>query len=301
MNLTRFAKYAWGTLVYNVAVVVWGAYVRATGSGAGCGKHWPSCQGAVIPRAPRIETLVEFSHRLSSGLALLAVIGLLVWAFRAHAGRHPARRGAVFSMVFMITEAAVGAGLVLFELVAYNTSLARAIVGAVHLLNTFLLLASLALTAWWASGGRPVQWRGGGGIRRALAIALLGVLLLGMTGAITALGDTIFPSGSLAEGIAQDVSPASHFLVRLRVWHPVLAALVGLYTVVLAGFLSGGQAGSTARQLAQFLFIAVLAQLGAGVINLMLLAPVAMQLIHLLLADVVWIVLVLASAAILSK
>ena len=111
MNLTRFAKYAWGTLAYNVAVVVWGAYVRATGSGAGCGKHWPTCQGAVIPRAPQIETLVEFSHRLTSGLAFLAVLGLFVWAWRAYPKKHIVRTGAALSMGFILLESLVGAGL----------------------------------------------------------------------------------------------------------------------------------------------------------------------------------------------
>ena len=107
-------------LAYNLAVILWGAYVRASGSGAGCGAHWPLCNGEVIPRAPSIATLVEYSHRLTSGLALLGVVALMVWTWRVWGRGHPARRGALLSLIFILTEAAVGAGLVLFELVADN-------------------------------------------------------------------------------------------------------------------------------------------------------------------------------------
>src|SRR5512134_3157490 len=153
MRSRRFATYAWAVLVFNVLVILWGAYVRATGSGAGCGSHWPLCNGQVIPRDAGLTTLVEFSHRLTSGLALVAIVVLLAWTWRACAPGHPARRGAVLSLVFILTEAAVGAGLVLFQLVADNASMARAMFMAAHLVNTFVLLACIALTAWWLSGG----------------------------------------------------------------------------------------------------------------------------------------------------
>ena len=126
MHLTRFAKFAWFVLGLNLLVIVWGAFVRATGSGAGCGSNWPLCNGEVIPQAPAIETIIEFSHRISSGLALIAVVVLLAWAFRAYPRKHPVRLGALLSMILMILEALIGAGLVLLELVAYNVAVARA-------------------------------------------------------------------------------------------------------------------------------------------------------------------------------
>ncbi|HEX5691237.1 MAG TPA: COX15/CtaA family protein, partial [Roseiflexaceae bacterium] len=110
----RFRRYAWGVLGYNLLVIVWGAYVRASGSGAGCGSHWPLCNGTVLPRAPQIETIVELAHRLTSGLALIAVLGLVVWAVRLWPGSHRVRRGAFASLFFIILEALIGAGLVLF-------------------------------------------------------------------------------------------------------------------------------------------------------------------------------------------
>ena len=109
MQLTRFAKFAWFVLIWNVITALWGAFVRATGSGAGCGSHWPLCNGQVVPQAEQVATLVEFSHRIMSGLAMIGVLVLLIWAFRAYPKRHPVRFGAVASAVFIILEALVGA------------------------------------------------------------------------------------------------------------------------------------------------------------------------------------------------
>lgn len=300
MRLSRFAIYAWGVLVYNVAVILWGAYVRASGSGAGCGSHWPVCNGAVIPPSPQFETIVEFSHRLMSGLALLLVLGLAVWAFRAYPKGSPVRLGAILAGVFILGEALIGAGLVLFRLTGQDQSVTRAVSLALHLLNTFLLLGALTLTAWWASGGRPVRLRGQGGLAWAFAGGLLGMTLIGAAGAVTALGDTLFPSSSLAEGFRQDLSPTAHFLVQLRVIHPALAIAVGAYGVVVGSLARVLRRDATTAWLARALATVFVVQLGVGTLNLGLLAPVPMQLIHLFMADLVWVVLVLTAAAALA-
>ncbi len=298
---SRLAQVTWGVLAYNVLVILWGAYVRATGSGAGCGSHWPTCNGEVLPRAPQIETIVEFIHRLTSGAAFLLVVGLLIWAMRSYPKGHRVRKAAGAAMIFMVTESLVGAGLVLFEWVAGNISTARVIVMGVHLLNTHLLLASLALTGWWAAGGQPVTLKGQSkSLVWGLGIALGGVLVLSMAGAVTALGDTLFPAGSLAEGIRQDFSAASHAIVRLRVWHPVIAVLVGLYVVFWAWNLATSQGNPAIKRLAWIEISLFSVQLAAGMVNLILLAPVLMQIIHLLLADLVWIALVLLAAVSLA-
>ena len=297
MTRTRFSTFAWVVLAFNLLVILWGAYVRATGSGAGCGSHWPLCNGVVVPLQPQIETIVEFTHRLTSGLAFLIVLVLVVWAFRAYPRGHPVRLGAMLSMIFIITEALVGAGLVLYGWTAEDQSIGRVISISIHLVNTFLLLATLTLTAWWASGGERIVLRGQGISVWLFVIGFLGVLILGVSGAITALGDTLFPAGSLSEGIAQDFVPTAHFLVRLRVWHPVIAMLNGLYLLFLGGLIYQFRATPRIQRLALILGALFLAQLLAGMINLGLLAPVWMQLVHLLLADLVWIALVLLAAA----
>jgi heme A synthase len=296
MKLTNLAKYAWGVLAYNLVVILWGAYVRATGSGAGCGSHWPLCNGEVIPRAQQLETMIEFTHRLTSGMALLLVAGLLIWALRAYPKGHHVRTGAWLSAFFIITEALVGAGLVLFEWVADDASTGRVISMAVHLINTFLLLASLSLCAWWASGGARLQLDWSAPLLWLFIIGFLGVVVIGVTGAVTALGDTLFPVESLREGLAQDLSPSAHFLVRLRIWHPVIAILVGFYLMFVGGLVYMFREQKNTRRFALGLIGLFLVQLLAGGINLLLLAPVWMQLIHLLLADLVWITLVLLAA-----
>jgi heme A synthase len=300
-RFNRFAKYAWFLLAYDVAVVVWGAYVRATGSGAGCGQHWPLCNGEIIPLAPDTAMLIEFSHRVTSGLTLLLVAGLVIWAFRSYPKGSVVRTGAILAVVFTISEALVGAGLVLFQLVAQNASTERAFSVAMHLTNTFLLLAALTLTALWASGGKPFRLSGHGLSLWFIGLGLLGVLVLGVSGAVTALGDTLFPSSSLTQGLQQDFSPTAQLLIRLRVFHPFLAVGVGVYVILLARawFALSSQPG--VRWPATALTLLVLTQWIAGVINIYLLAPVWMQLLHLFLADVVWVMLVLFAAAILAE
>ena len=300
MKRGRFATYAWGVLAYNLAVIIWGAYVRATSSGDGCGSHWPLCNGEVIPRVPKVQTLIEFTHRITSGLSLILVLLLVVWAFRRYAKGHLVRYGAAVSLFFILTEALIGRGLVIFRLVAGNASVMRALYMSLHLSNTFLLLAALALTAWWAAGGRPLQLNGQPVLTWALAIGLLGLVVLGISGAIAALGDTLFPAKSVAEGLKQDFSPVAHFLVRLRLWHPLLAILTGLYVIFLAVLVSLTRPSPTTAWLARLQGGLFLLQLGVGALNVILLAPVWMQLIHLLIADLVWISFVLCSASALA-
>jgi heme A synthase len=294
----RFAAYAWGVLAFNILVVLWGAYVRASGSGAGCGSHWPLCNGEVMPRSPALATIIEFTHRITSGLALALVAGLVAWAFRAFPKRHPARLGAVLSMAFIVSEALIGAGLVLFEHVAKNASTARAWSLSAHLVNTLTLLACITLTAWWASGGAPVRVRGAAAWSALASLAVL--VLLGVSGALAALGDTLFPARSLAAGLRQDFSPAVHLFVRLRLLHPFLAAAAGSWLLFYAAGQALRQPQAPVRLLAWFVTAAVIGQLLAGVANVLLLAPVWMQIVHLLLADVLWIGLVLLSARRLS-
>ena len=299
MKLTAFAKYAWGLVAFTVLVILWGALVRATGSGAGCGNHWPTCQGELIPQPQSIETVIEFTHRLSSSLAGVLAVGLVVWALRAYPKGHWVRGGAVASLTLMIVEGLLGALLVRFELVAKNDSSIRAVVVAFHLVNTFILLAAVTLTAWWASGGPfPLRVRGQGALSRLLALALVGVLAIGASGAIVALGDTLFPAESFIEGWEQKFDSTAHFLIRLRWVHPAIAIAVSVYVICLMAYY--GWAHPLLKRFAQILIGLVVVQLLAGVVNVLLLAPVWMQLAHLLLADGVWILLVIVSAGLLA-
>jgi heme A synthase len=300
MKLDRFAKYAWLTLAFNLLVIVWGGYVRASGSGAGCGSHWPLCNGEVIPGSPTVKTIVEFSHRLSSGLALLLVAGALVWAFRASSQKRPPIRYAASAMFFMLMEAAIGAGLVLFEMVAENKSIARALWMSAHLVNTFLLVGTLTLMAWAATTGRRLNVRGQGSFNWVFAAATVATLILGVSGAVSALGATLFPVTSLAEGLKQDLSPTAHVLIRLRFFHPLIAVGVSGLLISTAYFARSRRPGNDVKKWATALIALVFVQLGAGAVNLLLHAPIWLQLLHLLLSDLVWIALVLLGCAALQ-
>jgi heme A synthase len=300
-HLAAFAKFAWGLLAYDVLVVLWGAFVRATGSGAGCGRHWPMCNGEVLPRAPRIETLIELSHRASSGIAFLLTGVLLAWALRSYPRGHHVRRGAGAAMLLMVGEAAVGAGLVLFELVAHDASLKRALSVSVHLINTFLLLGVMALTAWWASGGSAPARGGQRVVAWVMGVPLAAMLLVGASGAVTALGDTLFPSASLAAGFHEDFSPTAHLFIRLRAIHPLLAAMTGAAAVVAAGLVRTLRPSRAVRTWSRAASALVAAQVCAGIVSLLSRAPVWMQLVHLFLADCVWIALVLTAGAALGE
>jgi heme A synthase len=301
MKLDRFAKYAWFVLAFNLAVILWGAFVRASGSGAGCGAHWPLCNGEIVPLAPALQTIIEFVHRLSSGTAFLIVVGMVVWARRAYPAGHCVRAGAVASLGGMIAESLAGAGLVLFQWTAFDISLGRIIIMPTHLVITFTLLAALVLTAWWASGGAAVCWNGQGAMRWLLGIGLLATLVTGMAGAVTALGDTVLPVASLTPGHYETLSPAGQLLVALRVWHPLIAIGGGIYLLVLVTMLRAAHTDPWMRRLTGLLSIWVVLELGAGVLNIWLQVPIWMQLTHLWLANLLWITLILLSAVTLAR
>jgi heme A synthase len=294
-----FTRYAWAVLAYNLGVVLWGAFVRATGSGAGCGNHWPLCNGTVAQHSPSAATIIEFTHRVTSGLDLALVALLVVWAFRRFPRQHPVRLGATLSAVFLVTEALIGAALVLLEHVARNASVSRAYSLSTHLVNTLTLLACLTLTAWWSTE-RPAPkgvpspsrvWMAG--------VSLASVVVLAVSGAMAALGDTLFPVTSLAAGLAQDLDPAANIFLRLRLFHPVIAAAVGVWLLFYAVSSASRRPDVSGR--AWTLVALLAAQIVAGVVNVLLLAPVWMQIVHLLLAGLLWITLVLLCAATLKS
>lgn len=298
MSRIRFHHFAWGLLLYTLPAIVWGAYVRASHSGDGCGAHWPLCNGQVVPEAMDAKTWVEYGHRLSTGILLPLSIALVVWAFRAFGKNHPVRIASIFTLFLMCTEGLIGAKLVLHNLVADNVSVSRAIYMAAHLVNTFLLLAALLLTAWWGSGQPFVRLRGRASTVWMMAFATFAVLVLGVSGAVTALGDTLFPARTLNEAVLAAMSPLSHFLVRLRLWHPLLAITLGFGIVLVAARIGRQQRDPLVTLLAGGVGLQYALQLVIGYFNAKWMAPIPMQLVHLLMADLIWLnVLALGAAA----
>lgn len=295
-SMRTLVRFAWLTLAYNIAVILWGAYVRATGSGAGCGNRWPLCDGAVLPRTPQAQTIIEFTHRLTSGLAVIMVSSLLVWCWRRTSKGDWVRYSSFAALLLLFNEAILGALLVLFEHVAQDRSPSRALFLCLHFGNTLLLLAALALTAQWlAKGYRRFSIVKNRGEIVAALLGLLAIMCIGITGSLAALGDTLFPSTSLRASLIQDFS-SGNILLRLRFLHPVAAAIGAIYVVwLIQKSLRKGDSSSRVVMLAGVL----IAQIGLGILNVMLLAPVWLQIVHLLVAELFWVLAVLASANLL--
>ena len=291
---SRFVSYAWMVVVVNLAVVLWGALVRATGSGAGCGGHWPLCNGEILPAMANQATQIEFIHRVISGIALVLVAALWAWSLRRFRRGETARRWAWAALVLILVEALVGAGLVLLEWVGENASAGRAASIALHLMLTFALLASLVLVAWHGGPRRPAAPPP---VPLAIAAALVGgMILVGMSGALTALGDTLFPASSVGQGLVDDFASGSHFLIRLRWLHPLLAASIVLGGIFWSDARRTKVDGSGSKLRLTALRGLLLIQLAAGAANIILLAPVWLQIVHLLLANLVWLLLVVSLA-----
>ncbi len=297
--MNRAVRLTWSALGLSVVVILLGALVRATGSGAGCGRSWPTCHGALIPPELAGARAIEFTHRAASGVALLAVALVVIVVFRSYPGGHPARAGAGWSAIAILGEAAIGAGLVLFEWVGEDQSVARAVAVPLHLVNTLLLLAALTLTAFWVLGGGRMRFARDRALARKLLAAAAGMLVVGATGAVTALADTLFPAESLAEGLAADLAGAEHFLTRLRALHPVVAIVVGVFIAFLARW--HGLGAPERRRVSMLIIGLVAAQLVAGVLNVVLLTPLWLQLLHLFLADALWVALVWFGAVSLAE
>jgi len=297
-----FATYAWITLACNLVVIIWGVFLRASHSGDGCGQHWLTCQGEVIPSAPQLKTVIEYSHRVSTAMVGLVVVALVFWAFRATRKGDAARWTAVLSLVLIVVEALIGRGLVLTGNTADNWTPSRPYWTAGHLINTFLLIAFLALTAWFASGKRRFNFRQLTKVWILLAIGVLAILVIGVSGSMAALTNMLFPSVSLTQGLAQDLDPNSNYLLRLRIFHPILSIILAVYLVFLAGWLKRLSSGDAqVSRWSNLLSAVVIIQVAFGAATLLTLGPIVMQIGHLFLADAVWISYVLCAAEFLAS
>jgi heme A synthase len=287
--VAKLVRYAWFVLVFNVVVILLGALVRATGSGAGCGRSWPTCHGQVVPELEG-ATAIEFAHRATSGVALILVFVLAMLIWRATTPGHSARLGAVLSVVAIVGEALIGAMIVLAEWVGEDASMARVVAVPLHLVNTLFLLAALALTIFWLSGGGRLDFRRKPGVTRAVLLGGAALVLIAASGAVTALADTLFPVSGMG-----DIGEEEHFLTSLRIVHPVLAVLAaGIGWWVSSRHDEARGWASTALPLLVGLLLIT------GFVNVALGVPVWMQLVHLALADALWVAYVLASAGALQ-
>jgi heme a synthase len=290
-------RFAWGVLAYFIAVILWGTLVRATGSGAGCGAHWPLCNGTVLQHSARVDTMIEFTHRITSGISLFSVVGLLIWTYAGTVRGHLARAAAVASVIFTLLEAVLGALLVKLGYTAQSQSPMRPAFLALHLANTLLLLATLTLAAHLL-GRSKGYLRGSVRVVAPLGavIAVFVVMVVGITGSLAALGDTLFPASSLGLALAQDFSAASGWLVRWRWMHPTVAILASIFLIWLLVRAAKNKTHWDNRRLSMRIVLLLAVVYTLGVLDVVLLAPLWVQVAHLLAADTLWASLVVLTA-----
>ncbi len=293
-NRSYFSKYALLYLIYNIYTILGGSYVRATNSGAGCGKHWPLCGGKVIPNFYFIHTLIEFSHRISSALVTVGGILLVAWSFYIYEKGNKIRHCSLGVLFFIFLEALLGALLVLLGLVAKNNSNLRLIFMPLHLVTTFLLLATLVITYVWSKNYPSEFHLKNKPIKKSITSLLL-LLFISCTGSITALSDTLFRPNYISENFINDIIFSQNILKILRSFHPILAIIISYILIKLLfsiktykNQLNEKNYITTNNYFKIFIGLTVI-QIVIGFTNIFLLIPVWTQIIHLLTADLIWI------------
>jgi len=295
--LRVYSGLAWATLAFTLLIVMGGAFVRATGSGAGCGNHWPYCgENVVIPAFKTVAQIIEYSHRVTSGILGLAVLGLWIASFMVLPRGHVGRKAAAGAFALTIWEGFIGAVLVKQAWVVEDASLGRVITMCFHLVSTFMLVGALALTAWWAGGKARPRFSGQGAVSSSLILLLCSLVLVGVSGAISALAITLYPVTSLREGLLRDLSPAT-VLEGLRGIHPFLSLATGLYLMLVGGLMWKLRPSPEVQLWIKVGEVVLAGQIIVGLINLFLHAPIPLQLLHLGLAEVLWVSSVLMAAS----
>ncbi|WP_347356641.1 COX15/CtaA family protein [Bdellovibrio sp.] len=289
MTRSQYKKFAFSLLIYTVLVILWGAWVRISHSGDGCGDTWPLCHGRLIPEAERGKTWVEYGHRLMSGIYGLVVIYFWWVARKIYQPGHFARKAALATLIFTITEALLGAKLVLFKLVTTNDTPYRAFVMALHQVNSFMLTGAVALVAVAALSQAETQQPSSS--KQVYRFFPWIIVVIGITGAWASLSNSLFPTENLWDGFMADFSSDSHFLIRIRGLHPVLALLGGgglaLYFWLKAQTAELQVIQKRSLQMSLLLIFGIMFGIG----TLLLHAPVWMKIVHLALAHSIWVVM----------
>ncbi len=283
MKLISYTKLG---IVLSILSILAGAFVRATGSGDGCGSTWPTCKGKIIPQLSDTSEVIEFSHRSVSGILLIVTLIIFIKSRNMSKGSI-VRTTVNFLTFFVLFEAAIGAVIVLYEWVGLNSSLPRIIAVPIHLVNTFGLLACYAiLYKVLLNNFKNIKqlWD-----RRFVFIAFL-FLLSGATGSITALADVLFPSASFYEGLMEDFDRTSELLTRLRILHPMVATGLSVALII-----ESRKVQKDYKIDVKFFQILVFIAVILGVLNVLSNILLLLSILHLAIADLLWITYIYVS------
>ena len=274
-------------LVVSVFSIIAGAIVRATGSGDGCGASWPTCNGEIIPELDTPSELIEFSHRSVSGVLLIITLIIFVKSFKDEVPT--LQKKIIWSLTFFVLlEALIGAVIVIYEWVGMNSSAPRIIAVPLHLVNPFGLLGAYTLLFHLTRNSKTTL---NNFFDRGFKIGLFLFLLSGATGSIAALADVIFPSESFITGLAEDFDTNSEVLTRLRILHPIVASALSLYLYSEANRLQNEYQVIT-KNIKLLILLGVLLGVSNVISNIIL----PLSILHLLMADLLWILYVYKSA-----
>ena len=296
-ELSKFSKYSLYLLLLNLFVIAWGVFVRASDSGDGCGSHWPLCDGSKEPLNGWVSRLIEGFHRLSTSLDGILIIVLLIWAYRAYEKGSQVRKAAGVAFLFTLIEGFIGAVLVKDKLVTTNASVFRAEVMSFHVISTFFLVSSITLCAYLGTG-KTLRIKGQGAVGWMTGLGFLLVAIMGVSGAISALGHTLDPVKNVLKAAA---NPHTFWMVRFQPYHPLLALAVGMMLLLIVGVVSNLRPSPRVK-LTGALFLWIYGfELVLGFVNITLLAPIWMQMLHLATAEAVIISLAWFSAEVLQS
>ena len=289
-HLTYFLSYVWGLLIFTVAVIISGDIVQSTESGAGCGDSWPKCEGSLVPAIENIHTAIEFIHRALTSVLSVGYLGLLAWSYLLFGRRQLVWRSVLFSAFVLLLEILIGAALVFFGWVEDDASWGRVIVDSLHVVNTLILLASLVLILFWASESenRSISKEYSRG--RFLIAAIGIVMVITITGTINSLADTLY----FSDQVVVEETPIAQLLVSVRAVHP-LVAIIGAFLIVGSIYMVMEDPKVTYSGLGFGIFGILFLQIIVGILNIALLTPVETQIIHLSLADALWVLLIFFS------
>ena len=279
-----FKKYSLFSLVFTLLTIFWGAWVRLSFSGDGCGKNWPLCEDKIFPE--NVTAFIEWLHRLSSGLSLVFIFALFILAFKIYSKNHGVRYFSIASFLLILIEAFIGAILVLSGLVGANTEKIRVLVLAVHSINSLLLVGALTLCykmSCWEKRGEKIT--DNLKLKKPLIYFVCLFPLLALTGNIASLAGQLFPSLSLSSALALDLMPSAHISLKVRPFHPLLAVC----------FLLGFSFFAFSKKHLIFPALAIFVVVLFGFATLVSLSPMWMKMTHLALAYGLWVFLVIIS------
>ncbi len=113
LHINKYLKaLAIASTVGMLLILLGGALVTKTDSGMGCGRHWPGCNGQLIPDVITPEVLIEFSHRLVTGAVGIFIVALAVWAWRSLGHVRETKFLSFMAVFFLVLQALIGAAQV---------------------------------------------------------------------------------------------------------------------------------------------------------------------------------------------